>query len=73
MITTVTGITALGVSSIIGLAAVIPLVTLLTIRELALASSHKLSWRIARFVSVGILPLVIAFTVIIVIKFIEVL
>ncbi len=61
--TTVTTITALGLTAAISVAAVVTLLAFLTTRELASAGRSRLSLRIARFVSVGILPLVIAFAV----------
>jgi hypothetical protein len=45
----------------------------LTTKEMAGASSSGFSLRIAKFVSVGILPLVMAFVVIAAMKIVEVL
>lgn len=42
-------------------------------KELAGATSSSLSLRIAKFASVGILPLIMAFAVIVVMKIVEVL
>jgi len=72
-VTTVTTIAALGLSAAISIAAVVLLMLFLTTRELAGATRRGSSLRIARFVSVGILPLVMAFAVIVAIKIIEVL
>ena len=72
-VTTVTTIAALGLTGIIGIAAVVLLMLFLTTKELAGASSSGLSLRIAKFVNVGILPLVMAFAVIVVMKIVEVL
>jgi len=52
---------------------VVLLMLFLTTKELAGASSSGLSLRIAKFVSVGILPLVMAFAVIVFMKIVEVL
>ena len=72
-ITTVTTIATLGLTAAISIAAVVLLMLFLTTKELAGASSRGFSLRIAKFVSVGILPLVMAFAVIVVIKIVEVL
>ena len=72
-VTTVTTIAALGLTVTISVAAVATLIVFLTTRELASASNSSLSLRIARFASVGILPLVIAFAAIVVVKIAEVL
>ena len=72
-VTTVTTIAALGLTGVISIAAVVLLMLFLTTRELAGATHRGSSLRIARFVSVGILPLVMAFAVIVAIKIFEVL
>ncbi len=72
-VTTVTTIAALGFTGIISIAAVVLLMLFLTTKELAGATSSGFSLRIAKFASVGILPLVMAFAVIVVLKIVEVL
>ena len=72
-VTTVTTIAALGLTGVISVAAVVLLILFLTTKELAGASSLGFSLRIAKFVSVGILPLVMAFAVIVTMKIVEVL
>ena len=72
-VTTVTTIAALGLTGAISIAAVVLLILFLTTKELAGASNLGFSLRIAKFVSVGILPLVMAFAVIVAIKIAEVL
>ncbi len=72
-VTTVTAIATLGLTTVIGIAAVIALIVFLTSRELADAGNSRISWRIARFASVGILPLVIAFAAIVAVKIAEAL
>jgi len=72
-VTTVTTIAALGLSGAISVAAVILLVLFLSTKELVGVSSSGFSLRTAKFVSVGILPLVMTFAVIAVLKIIEVL
>ena len=72
-VTTVTTIAALGLTAAVSIAAVVLLVLFLTTKELAGASGSRFSLRIAKFVSVGILPLVMAFVVIVAMKIVEVL
>ena len=72
-VTTVTTIAALGITAAISIAAVTTLIAFLTTRELASTSNSPLPLRIAKFASVGILPLIIAFAVIVVVKIAEVL
>ena len=72
-VTTVTTIAALGLTGAISIAAVVLLMLFLTTKELAGASGRGSSLRIAKFASVGILPLVMAFTVIVAMKIVEVL
>ena len=72
-VTTVTTIAALGLTTVIGVAAAITLMAFLTTRELASAGHSRFSLRIARFASIGILPLVMAFAAIVAVKIAEVL
>ena len=72
-VTTVTTIAALGLTGAISIVAVVLLTLFLTTKELAGASSSGFSLRIAKFTSVGILPLVMAFAVIVTMKIVEVL
>jgi len=71
-VTTITTIAALGLTAAVSVAAVITLMVFLASRELATAGQSRLSWRIARFATVGILPLVIAFATIVAVRIIEV-
>ena len=72
-VTTVTTIAALGLTAAISVAVVTTLMVFLASRELASTGLSRFSWRIARFASVGILPLVMAFTTIVAMKIAEVL
>ena len=72
-VTTVTTIAALGLTGIISIVAVVLLTLFLITKELAGATSSGFSLRIAKFISVGILPLVMAFAVIVFMKIVEVL
>ena len=73
MITTVTTITAMGLTAAISAVTLATLMVFLATRELAGASNSRLSWRIARFASVGILPLVTVFAAIVIVRIAEVL
>ncbi len=72
-VTTVTTIAAMGLTAAIGMAASVILILFLSTKELAGAGISNFSLRIAKFFSIGILPLVMVFTVIVILKIIEVL
>ncbi len=72
-ITTVTTIAAMGFATAISVAAAITLIAFLSTKQLAGASSSRSSQLIARFLNVGILPLIMAFAVIVAVKIAEVL
>ena len=72
-ITTVTTIAAMGLAATVSLAAVITLIAFLTAKELAGASLSPSSQLTARFLSVGILPMVMAFAVIVGVRIVEIL
>ncbi len=72
-VTTVTTIAALGITAAISVAAVTTLIAFLTTRELASTGNSHFPLRIAKFASIGILPLIIAFAVIVAVKITEVL
>lgn len=75
-VTTVTTIAVMGISAVtavVSVAVVIALICFLTTKELAGAADSRFSWRIARFVSVGILPLVMTFAAIVIVKIAELL
>ena len=67
-VTTVTTVAALGLTAAIGIAAVVSLIAFLTTKELADARSSSTSFRIAKFASVGIVPLVVAFAVMVAVE-----
>ena len=71
--TTVTTIAAMGLTAAISIAAVVSLIFFLTVKELASAGGSGTCLRIARFSSIGILPLVMAFVVIVAVKIAEVI
>lgn len=72
-VTTVTTIAALGLTTAISVAAVIALAVFLTTRELASAGRSRSFLRIARFTSIGIVPLIIAFAAMVAVKIAELL
>ena len=67
-VTTITTIATLGLAATASIASVITLMFFLTTRELASANRSNLSLRIARFTSVGAVPLLIIFAVIVVLE-----
>lgn len=72
-VTTVTAIAAMGLTSVITGAAVAVLILFLATKELASARSSGTSLRVARFLSIGILPLAMTFMVTMAIKMVEAL
>jgi len=72
-VTTVTTIAGMAIGAVISVVAVLTLLAFLTTRELAGASNSNVSLRLARITSTGILPLVMAFAVIVIVKIAEVL
>jgi hypothetical protein len=72
-VTTVITVAAMGLTAAVSIAAVASLIFFLTVKELASAGESGTSLRIARFFSIGILPLVMAFAVIVAVRIAEVL
>ena len=72
-ITTVTTIAAMGLTATISIVAVVALIGFLTTKELASASLSPSSHLIARFFNVGILPMVMAFVVIVAVEIARIL
>lgn len=72
-VTTVTTIAAMGLTAVLSIATAGILVFFLTTRELATAKTSGFSSRLGRVLSVGIVPLLMAFAVIMVIKITEVI
>ncbi len=70
-VTTVNTVGALGISVIISVIAVVTLLVFLFTRELVSPNNSRRPFRVVRFASVGILPLIIAFTAMSVVKIIE--
>ncbi len=66
-------LSVVGLTAAISIVAVVLLMLFLITKELASASSSGFSLRIAKFASVGILPLVMVFAVIAFMKIVEVL
>jgi len=70
---TITTIAAMGLTTTMSIAAVVALIGFLATKELASANLSPSSQLIARFFSVGILPMVMAFAVIVAVKIAEIL
>ena len=74
VISTISSVTSVtGLTAAISIAAVVSLIFFLTTKELAGAGGSRTSLRIAKSVGVGILPLVMAFAIIVAVKIVEVL
>lgn len=71
--TTVVSISTLGLTAAVSVAAVVALIAFLTTKEIASTGNSSFSLRLAKFATVGILPLVMAFAVIVAIKIAEIL
>lgn len=72
-ITTVTTVAAMGLATGITIAAVICLIVFLTTKEIAGVGVSNTSKRVSRFLNVSIIPLAIAFAVVLMVKIAEVL
>jgi hypothetical protein len=67
-VTTVTAIAAMGLTAALSMAATVLLIFFLSTRELASTRGSGFPLRISRFLSIGIVPLLITFVVIMVIQ-----
>ena len=72
-VTTVTAIAAMGLTATLSIAATILLIFLLSTKELAAARGSGTSTRVSRFISIGIVPLLLTFSVVLTIQFIQLL
>ena len=72
-VTTVAAIAAMGLTATLSLVATILLIFFLSTRELAAAKGSGTTLRISRFLSIGIVPLLITFAVITIIQIIQIL
>ena len=72
-VTTITTIAAMGLTAAFSVIAVAALIGFLTTKELASASRSSSPQSVARFSSIGIIPLVMAFVVIVAVQFAELL
>ncbi len=73
-VTTVTTIVTLGLTTVLGAAAAITLMIFLATRELANANRRStIALRIAKFASVGILPLIMAFATVVIVEITKIL
>lgn len=79
MITTIITTTAAGITTVVdfgmilGLVAVIGLIAFLCARELAVASESSSHRSLAKFLDIGIIPLIIVFAMIVMMKVVELL
>ena len=67
-VTTVTTIAAMGLTFVIGMVALFALVAFLVARELTSASSFPSFRLLGRYFSVGVVPLVMAFSVMVAVR-----
>ncbi len=72
-VTTITTIAAMGFAASLGVFAVILLIAFLTSKELLATSSGARQKLLARSLNISIIPLVMAFTVIVALKITEIL
>jgi hypothetical protein len=72
-VTTVTAIAAMGLTAALSVAATVLLLFFLSTKELAAAKSSGFSLRISRFLSIGIVPLLMTFVVIMAIQIVQIL
>ncbi len=72
-ITTISTIAALGLTATVSIAAAVALIVFLSSRELASASGSSTSMRVGRYLSVGIIPLLMAFAAFVGVKIAELL
>ena len=72
-VTTVTAIAAMGLTAVISVATASILVFFLTTKELAIANGSGFSLRLGRFLSISIVPLLMAFAMIMVMRIIQVI
>jgi len=72
-VTSVISVAAMGFTSIMSIVAVAVLILLLCAKEFTGTSQSLSCWRSSRFLSVGIIPLVMAFAAIVVIRIAEIL
>jgi len=72
-VTTVTTIAAMGLTAAVSMIAVATLLGFLTTKELAGAMSSSVSQRLARYITIGVLPMVIVFVVVVAVKIFAVL
>lgn len=72
-VTTVTAIAAMGLTATLSIAATILLIFFLSTRELASTRGYGFPLRISRYLSIGIVPLLITFAVITVIQIVSIL
>ena len=72
-VTTVTAIAAMGLTAALSVVATVLLIFFLSTKELAAARGSGTALRISRFISIGIVPFLITFAVILVVQIVGIL
>jgi hypothetical protein len=72
-VTTVTAMATMGLAATLSLAATILLIFFLSTKELVAAKGSVATMRISRFLSIGIVPLIVTFAIITIIQIIQIL
>lgn len=72
-VTTVTAIAAMGLTATLSIAATVLLIFFLSTKELVAARGSGTALRISRFLGIGIVPLLITFSVITIIQIAQIL
>ncbi len=72
-ITSITTVTAMGFGMALGLVAVLALIAFLCARELAVVTDNRAYRLLVKSLNVGIVPLAVAFAVIVVVRIVEIL
>ncbi len=72
-VTTVTAIAAMGLTATLSIAATILLIFFLSTKELVAAKGTGTTLRISRFLSIGIVPLLMTFAVITILQIVQIL
>lgn len=72
-VTTITAIAAMGLTATLSIAATVLLIFFLSTKELMATRGSGAALRVSRFLSIGIVPLLMSFAVIIVIQVVQIL
>jgi hypothetical protein len=72
-VTTVTAIAAMGLTATLSVVATVLLIFFLSVKELAAARGSGTALRVSRFISIGVVPFLITFTIILVVQIVGIL